>query len=72
MGASGGHHFAGAMAYADDVVVLAPSASGLRVTLHACEDFASSNGLSLNPLKTQLIRFSLFKSRSSDSNFIFL
>ena len=36
-----GHHFAGALAYADNVVLLAPSASGLRVILHAFEDFVS-------------------------------
>ena len=34
-----GHHFAGALAYADDVVLLAPSAFDLRVMLHACEDW---------------------------------
>ena len=28
MGAFGGHHFAGALAYADDMVLLAPSTSG--------------------------------------------
>ena len=66
-----GHHFAGALAYADDVVLLAPSASALRLMFCAYEDFASSNGVSLNPSKTQLIRFSLFKSHSCDSSFIF-
>ena len=66
-----GHHFTGALVYAGDVILFAPSASGLKVMLHACEDFASSNGLFFNPLKSQLIRFSLFKFRSCDSNFIF-
>ena len=47
-----GHHFAGALAHADDVVLLAPLASGLTVMLRACEDFALSNSLSFNPLKT--------------------
>ena len=55
------HCSAGVLAYADDVILLAPYASGPRVMLHACEDFALSNGLSFNSLKTQLITFSLFK-----------
>ena len=49
-----GHHFLGALACADDVVFLAPSASGLRVTLHDCEDFASSNGLPSNPFEDSI------------------
>ena len=49
-----GHHFAGALAYADDVVLLAPCASALRIMLTICESFASSCGLCFNPLKTQL------------------
>ena len=66
-----GYHFAGALAYADDVVLLASSASALRLMLPTCESFAFSNGLSFNPSKTQLIRFSLFKSHSYVSNFTF-
>ena len=60
--------FAGALAYADEVVLLAP-ASALRLLLCTSEDFALSNGLSFNPSKTHLIRFSLFRSHSCDSNF---
>ena len=51
-----GHQFAGALAYADDVVLLAcllacllaPCASALRVLLAICESFASSCGLCFN------------------------
>ena len=66
-----GHHFAGALEYADDVVLFAPSASALRLMLRACVDFASSNGLYVKPSKTQLIRFILFKSHPCGSSFIF-
>ena len=52
-----GMGFAGAFAYADDVVLLAPSASALRMMLSCCEQFASSHGLVFNPMKTQLIQF---------------
>ena len=41
--------FAGAVCYADDIVLLAPSASALR----------STHGLSFNPEKTELICFCL-------------
>ena len=44
--------FSGALAYADDVVLLSLSASGLRLMLRVCEDFASSHGLLFNPIKT--------------------
>ena len=66
-----GHHFAGALAYADDVVLLAPCASALRIMLTICESFASSCGLCFNPLKTQLIRFHLFDKGSVIDKFIF-
>ena len=37
--------FAGAIGYADDVVLLAPSPAALRIMLHCCEDFAFERGL---------------------------
>ena len=37
--------FVGAMAYVDDVVLLAPSASALRHMLNICSTFASDHGL---------------------------
>ena len=39
------HHFVGSLAYADDLVLLAPSASSLRLMLKTCTDFAYENGL---------------------------
>jgi len=50
--------FAGSVYYADDLVLLAPSLSALRIMLHCCEDFAINCSLRFNPSKTQLIRFS--------------
>ena len=41
--------FAGAMGYADDVVLLSPSPAALRIMLHCCEDFAFERGLQFNP-----------------------
>ena len=51
------HHFAGAFCYADDLILLAPSPSALRIMLHTCESFSASHGLKFNATKTQLIRF---------------
>ncbi len=56
--------FVGAVAYADDVALLAPSASALRLMLQCCEDFALSWGLTFNASKTQLIRFGSLSPRS--------
>ena len=44
--------FVGAVCYADDVALLAPSPSALRLTLLHCETFAASCGLSFNASKT--------------------
>ena len=57
-----GSSFVGALAYADDVVLLAPCASALRCMLSICSSFASHHGLVFNAKKTQLICFRTFKS----------
>ena len=44
--------FVGAVCYADDVALLAPSPSALHMMLHCCEDFAGSRGLIFNASKT--------------------
>ena len=49
--------FAGAFAYADDVVLLAPCASALRRMLQICSSFAISHKLAFNADKTQLTCF---------------
>ena len=51
--------FAGALSYADDIVLLAPCASSLRCMLGICQSFASSRGLIFNASKTQIICFRL-------------
>ena len=50
--------FAGALCYADDLVLLAPSSAALHIMLHCYESFATSHSLVFNASKTQLIRFS--------------
>ena len=63
------HHFVGAVCYADDIVLLSPSASGLRSMLNICSDFANRHSLIFNASKTQLVRFSLLSD--SCSHFLF-
>ena len=53
--------YAGAIGYADDIALLAPSASALRMMLNVCQNFASSHSLTFNPDETQLICFACTK-----------
>ena len=61
------HHndFAGAVCYAGDVTLIAPSASALRLMLCVCSQFASTHSLIFNASKTQLIKF--YRTSGSDS-----
>ena len=58
MGCYWGNIFVGALAYADDLTLLAPSPSALRKLLAICEKSGSVLRLTFNPDKTQCIRFS--------------
>ena len=49
------HYSVGALGYADDIVLLAPSASALRMMLNTCCQFANDFNLLFNPGKTQLV-----------------
>ena len=43
--------FVGVLAYADDVVLLAPSANAMRKMLQLCDDFASDYDVKFNANK---------------------
>ena len=49
--------FVGALCYADDVALLAPSPCALRLMLNRCYQFAQSHSLVFNADRTQLICF---------------
>ena len=66
------HHFAGAVCYADDIALIAPSASALRLMLRTCTQFASSHSLIFNASKTQLIKFSCISAGCDSTEFRFL
>ena len=61
------HHFVGVVCYADDIALLAPSPSALRLMLKTCSHFASTHRLIFNANKTQLVRFSHSNISSFDS-----
>ena len=50
------HHYVGSLCYADDIALLAPSPSALRILFRECELFATDHSLIFNAAKTQLIR----------------
>ena len=49
--------FSGALCYADDLTILAPSPDALRKMLTTCEEFAQTHGIVFNASKTQIICF---------------
>jgi len=52
-----GHWFAAALGYADDVVLLAPTARAMRSMLTICDRFASEFNVTFNGNKSKYIRF---------------
>ena len=59
VGCHWGNLFAGAVCYTDDIVLLAPCPSALRIFLDICSAYADSHCLVFNAEKTQLICFHL-------------
>ena len=59
VGCHWGNLFAGAVCYADDIVLLAPCPSALRILLDIFSSYADTHGPRFNAEKTQLICFHL-------------
>ena len=49
-----GHVFVGALAYADDIVLLAPTARAMRKLLSLCDEFASGFNVLFNAKKVEM------------------
>ena len=60
-----GPYFTGALCYADDMVLMSPSVTGLKHMLKICEIFAQNYGLLFNASKTQFI---VFRRKSHKGN----
>ena len=63
--------FVGALAYADNITLLAPTPSALRKLLAVCESIGINHMLKFNPDKTQCIKFSRKSSGGCSSVFMF-
>ena len=50
-----GSHFTGALAYADDLTLLSPSISGLKILIEVCEQYARDFDILFNGNKSQLL-----------------
>ena len=58
-----GSHFTGALAYADDITLLAPCKSALSILVSVCEKYASEFDILFNGSKSKLL---FFKGRFSN------
>ncbi len=56
-----GHLFCGALWYADDVSILAPSLYALRQMCDICSDYGLKYNLQFNPTKCKLLNFSQYR-----------
>jgi len=59
-----GLNFCGALAYADDIVLIAPTASAMRKMLSVCESFAARFDIQFNAQKSKCMIVSVRKWRS--------
>jgi hypothetical protein len=48
-------NFVGALAYADDIVLLAPSPSAMRILLQICDSYAAEYDINFNPAKSKFL-----------------
>ena len=52
-----GHHFVGAFGYADDLILLSPSLTGLTNMIKICEDYAVEHDILFNGKKSKYLIF---------------
>jgi len=52
-----GHHFVGALGYADDLILLSPSLTGLMNMIKICEDYACEHDILFNGKKSKYLIF---------------
>ena len=56
-----GHHFMGALGYADDLILLCPSVSGINKMIKICEDYAQEHNILFNGAKSKYLVFGDYK-----------
>ena len=52
-----GHYYFGAFGYADDIILLCPTLSGLKEMIKICESYASEHSITFNGTKSKLLIF---------------
>ena len=52
-----GHHFVGVFGYADDIILLCPSVSGLMKMIKICEEYANEHDIIFNGKKSKYLVF---------------
>ena len=52
-----GHHFAGVFGYADDLILLSPSLTGLKNMIKICEEYAAEHDILFNGKKSKYLIF---------------
>ena len=55
------NYFVGAFGYADDIILLCPSLSGMREMVKTCEEYASSHSILFNGKKSKYLVFGNYK-----------
>jgi len=58
-----GLNFVGALTYADDIVLLAPTPSAMRILLQICDSYAAEYDINFNPDKSKFLVIPATKRR---------
>jgi len=67
-----GHLYAGALGFADDLILICPTESGMQKMLKICESFAKEHDLVLNGAKSRLLFFNPQKIYERDQKLVFV
>ena len=60
-----GHYFCGSFGYADDIILLCPTLSGLKEMIKICESYAIKHNITFNGTKSKLL---IFGKKCEDPN----
>ena len=58
-----GHHFVGALGYADDLILLSPTVHGMKIMIKICEKYANDHCILFNGNKSKYLIFGKYKTK---------
>ena len=58
-----GHHFVGALGYADDLILLSPTVYGMKTMIKICEVYANDHSILFNGNKSKYLIFGKYKTK---------